>query len=241
MQSLQGKSVLVTGASSGIGRASARAFAREGMRVALAARSVDKLRALADELGGDALVLPADLSIPEEVDSVVAAAIAGLGRLDVLFANAGTYISEDIIDGDPDAWDKLLALNVNSVFRAIRRVLPHMREMGGGDILVTSSISAHLTVPFEAVYNASKHAVNAFVYDLRRQVIKDHIRVGALAPGMVLNELWGINDPAEIERGIAERRGLRSEDVAEAAVFMLRQPAHVVIRDLIMFPQGQDI
>jgi ribitol 2-dehydrogenase len=241
MQSLQGRSVLVTGASSGIGRASARAFSREGMRVALAARSVNKLRALADELGGDALVLPADLAIPEEVDRLVASAIAGLGRLDVLFANAGTYISEDIIDGDPDAWDKLLALNVNSVFRAIRRVLPHMREMGGGDILVTSSISAHLTVPFEAVYNASKHAVNAFVYDLRRQVINDHIRVGALAPGMVLNELWGINDPAEIERGVAERRGLRSEDVAEAAVFMLRQPAHVVIRDLIMFPQGQDI
>lgn len=241
MQSLQGKGVLVTGASSGIGRATARAFAREGMRLALTARSADKLRALADELGGDALVLPADLAVPEEVDRLVEAAIAGLGRLDVLFANAGTYITENIIDGDPDAWDRLLAINVNSVFRAIRRVLPHMRAMGGGDIVVTGSISAHLTVPHEAIYNASKHAVTAFVYDLRRQVINDRIRVGALAPGMVLNELWGIDDPAEIERGIAERRGLRSEDVAEAAVFMLRQPGHVCIRDLIMFPQGQDI
>lgn len=241
MQSLQGKSVLVTGASSGIGRATARAFAREGMRVALTARSADKLRRLADELDGDALVIPADLANPEEVDRLLETAIAELGRLDVLFANAGSYIAENIIDGDPDAWDRLLALNVSSVFRAVRRVLPHMREMGGGDILVTGSISGHLTVPYEAVYNASKHAVTAFVYSLRRQVIDDHIRVGALAPGMVLNELWGITDPAEIERGVAERRGLRSEDVAEAAVFMLRQPSHVCIRDLIMFPQGQDI
>ncbi len=241
MQSLQGKSVLVTGASSGIGRATARAFAREGMRVVLTARSTDKLESLAAELPGETVVLPADLSQPQQVDRLVEDAIAKLGRLDVLFANAGIYIAEDLIDGDPDAWDRLLMVNVNAVFRMIRRVLPHMRAMGGGDILVTSSISGHLTVPYEAVYNASKHAVTAFAYDVRRQVINDHIRVGALAPGMVLNELWGITDPAEIEHGIAERRGLRSEDVAEAAVFMLRQPSHVTIRDLIMFPQGQDI
>ena len=241
MQSLQGKSVLITGASSGIGRAAARAFSREGMRVALTARSVDKLQSLADELPGEALVLPADLAVPEEVDGLIEATIAKLGRLDALFANAGIYIAGDIIDGDPDAWDKLLALNVSSVFRTIRRVLPHMREIGGGDILVTSSISGYLTIPYEAVYNASKHALNAFVYSLRRQVIDDHIRVGALSPGTVLNELWGITEPAEIERGVAERRGLRSEDVAEAAVFMLSQPSHVVVRDLIMFPQALDL
>ncbi len=241
MQSLQGKSVLVTGASSGIGRAAARAFSREGMRVALTARSADKLESLAGELPGEALVLPADLSVPEEVDQLVEAAITGLGRLDVLFANAGIYIAGEIAEGDPDAWDKLLTLNVNSVFRTIRRVLPHMREMGGGDILVTSSISGYLTIPYEAVYNASKHALNAFVYNLRRQVIADRIRVGALSPGTVLNELWGITDPAEIERGVAERRGLRSEEVAEAAVFMLSQPSHIVIRDLVMFPQALDL
>ena len=241
MQSLRGKSVLVTGASSGIGRASARAFAREGMRVAVTARSVEKLTLLSAELGGDVTILPADLTRPDEVDRMVDAAIARLGRLDVLFANAGVYLAGNVADGSPDEWDRLLMLNVGAVFRAIRRVLPHMREKGGGDILVTSSISAHQVIPFEPVYSASKHAVNAFLYALRRQVIADNIRVGAIAPGTVLNELWGYTDPAAIERKVAAREGLRSEDIADAALFMLSRPAHVAIRDLVVFPQALDI
>jgi ribitol 2-dehydrogenase len=241
MQSLRGKGVLVTGASSGIGRATARAFAREGMRVAITARSVEKLTSLSAELGGDVTVLPADLTRPDDVDRVIDAAIAQLGRLDVLFANAGIYLAGDVADGNPDEWDKLLTLNVGAVFRAIRRVIPHMREKGGGDILVTSSISAHQVIPFEPVYSASKHAVNAFLYALRRQVIGDNIRVGAIAPGTVLNELWGYTDPAEIDRKVATREGLRSEDIADAAVFMLSRPAHVAIRDLVVFPQALDL
>jgi ribitol 2-dehydrogenase len=241
MQSLKGKGVLVTGASSGIGRASARAFAREGMRVAITARSIDKLAALSSELGGDTVVVAADLTEPGEVDRVVDAAIAGLGRLDVLFANAGIYLAGEVADGSPDEWEKLLMLNVGAVFRAIRRVLPHMRAIGGGDILVTSSISAHQIIHFEPVYSASKHAVNAFLYGLRRQVIGDNIRVGAIAPGTVLNELWGYSDPAEIARKVAAREGLRSEDIADSAVFMLSRPAHVAIRDLVVFPQALDL
>jgi ribitol 2-dehydrogenase len=241
MQSLRGKGVLVTGASSGIGRASAKAFAQEGMRVAITARSTDKLDALAREIGGDALVIPADLTVSADVDRMVEAAIKGLGQLNVLFANAGVYMAGNAIDGDPDEWEKLLGINVSSVFRAINRVLPHMREIGGGDILVTSSISAHLTIPSEPVYSASKHAVNAFLYGLRRQVIGDKIRVGAIAPGTVLNELWGYTDPVEIERKVASREGLRSEDIAEAALFMLSRPSHVAIRDIVVFPQALDL
>ena len=241
MQSLRGKCVLVTGASSGIGRATARAFAREGMRVAITARSAMRLQDLAGELGGDVIVLPADLTDAAQVDRVVDDAIAGLGRLDILFANAGVYLAGDVIDGNPDDWDKLLALNVNSTFRAIHWVLPHMREIGGGDILATSSISAHQTIHFEPVYNASKHALNAFLYGLRRQLIRDNIRVGAIAPGTVLNELWGYTDPAEIERKVATHEGLRSEDISEAALFILSRPRHVAIRDLVVFPQALDI
>lgn len=241
MQSLSGKTVLVTGASSGIGRATAKAFAREGMRVALSARSVDKLQALATELGGDAVVVPADLTVPAEVDGMIADGIRQLGVIDVLFANAGTYISGQVVEGDPDAWDRMLMLNVNSVFRAIRAVLPHMQARNSGDILVTSSISAHQELHFEPVYSASKHAVNTFVHGLRRQVLPHNIRVGSLAPGTVLNELWGYHDPAEIDRQVAARAGLRSEDVADAAVFMLTRPANVTIRDLVLLPQAQDI
>jgi ribitol 2-dehydrogenase len=241
MQALKGKSVLVTGASSGIGRASAKAFAKEGMRVAVSARSTDRLRELLKELGPEAIMLPADLTNPAETDGLIHEAIAKLGRLDILFANAGVYIAGQVADGDPAEWDKLLALNVGSVFRSINRVVPHMRANGGGDILVSSSISAYQTIHFEPVYSASKHALNAFLYGVRRQVIQDRIRIGAIAPATVLNELWGYTDPGSIDKKVASREGLRSEDVAEAAVFMLSRPPHVAIRDLVMLPQALDI
>ncbi len=241
MQALKGKSVLVTGASSGIGRASAKAFAKEGMRVAVSARSTDRLLELLKELGPEAIMLPADLTSAPETDELIRQAIAKLGRLDVLFANAGVYIAGQVADGDPAEWDKLLALNVGSVFRSINRVIPHMRANGGGDILVSSSISAYQAIHFEPVYSASKHALNAFLYGVRRQVIQDKIRVGAIAPATVLNELWGYTDPASIDKKVAWREGLRSEDVAEAAVFMLSRPPHVAIRDLVMLPQALDI
>jgi ribitol 2-dehydrogenase len=241
MQALKGKSVLVTGASSGIGRASARAFAKEGMRVVVSARSTDRLRELVKELGPDAIMLTADLTSAAETDELIRQAIAKLGRLDILFANAGVYIAGQVADGDPAEWDKLLALNVGSVFRSINRVIPHMRANGGGDILVSSSISAYQAIHFEPVYSASKHALNAFLYGLRRQVIQDKIRVGVIAPATVLNELWGYTDPGSIDKKVASREGLRSEDVAEAAVFMLSRPPHVAIRDLVMLPQALDI
>jgi ribitol 2-dehydrogenase len=241
MRALKGKSVLVTGASSGIGRASAKAFAKEGMRVAVSARSTDRLRELVKELGPDAIMLSADLTSASETDELIRQAIAKLGRLDVLFANAGVYIAGQVADGDPAEWDKLLALNVGSVFRSINRVIPHMRANGGGDILVSSSISAYQAIHFEPVYSASKHALNAFLYGVRRQVIQDKIRVGVIAPATVLNELWGYTDPASIDKKVASREGLRSEDVAEAAVFMLSRPPHVAIRDLVMLPQALDI
>jgi ribitol 2-dehydrogenase len=241
MQALKGKSVLVTGASSGIGRASAKAFAKEGMRVAVSARSTDRLRELVRELGADAIMLPADLTSAAETDELIRQAIAKLGRLDVLFANAGVYIAGQVADGDPAEWDKLLALNVGSVFRSINRVIPHMRASGGGDILVSSSISAYQAIHFEPVYSASKHALNAFLYGVRRQVIQDKIRIGVIAPATVLNELWGYTDPGSIDKKVASREGLRSEDVAEAAVFMLSRPPHVAIRDLVMLPQALDI
>jgi ribitol 2-dehydrogenase len=241
MQALKGKSVLVTGASSGIGRASAKAFAREGMKVAVSARSTDRLLELLKELGPEAIMLPADLTSPAETDDLIHQAIAKLGKLDVLFANAGVYIAGQVADGDPAEWDRLLALNVGSVFRSINRVIPHMRANGGGDILVSSSISAYQTIHFEPVYSASKHALNAFLYGVRRQVIQDRIRIGAIAPATVLNELWGYTDPGSIDKKVASREGLRSEDVAEAAVFMLSRPPHVAVRDLVMLPQALDI
>ena len=239
--SLQGKVALVTGASSGIGRAMARRLAAEGASIVAVGRSEERLRATADELGTDTLVIPADLTRSQDVEKIVSETHSRFGRIDVLLANAGLYIPGDIMDSEPDSWDELLAVNVNSVFRLIRLALPDMIKRSSGDIIVTSSISGHQVIHWEPIYNASKHAVQAFVHGVRRQVAPHNIRVGAVAPGVVLNELWGVTDPAEVDRRVKEKSGLRSEDVAEAVLFMLTRPAHVTIRDLVILPQRQDL
>ena len=244
-QPLTGKTALVTGASSGIGRATALALAAEGVRLALTGRSRERLEEAATEIrnrfGADTLVLPADLTRPAEIASVVAATREAFGHLDILFANAGLYIPGDVADGDADAWDELLTVNVNSVFRLVRAVLPEMISAQSGDIVVTSSVSGHQAIQWEPIYSASKHAVQSFVHGLRRQVAPHNVRVGAVAPGMVLNPLWGYTDPAAIDADADARKGLRSEDVADAVVFMLTRPANATVRDLVILPSNQDI
>jgi ribitol 2-dehydrogenase len=240
-QSLNGKIALVTGASSGIGLASARALAAEGVKLALVARSAEKLQEAKTELGGDTVVIPADLTKPADVDVMVAAAIAHFGHIDILFANAGADVPGDAADGDPDAWDQMIQLNVNAVFRAVRAVLPGMIARRSGDIVVTSSVSGHQAIHWEPVYSATKHAVQSFVHGVRRQIGPHNVRIGSLAPGIVLNGLWGMTDPAEIERRVAAHGGLRNEDVADALLFMLTRPPHATVRDLVLLPQNQDI
>ncbi len=238
---LSGKIALVTGASSGIGRALAIAVVNAGAQVALVGRSEERLEAVNQEVGGNALVLSADLTDPAQVDRVAADALAHFGRIDILLANAGLYVPGNVVDGDPDAWDEMLKVNVNSVFRLVNRVLPQMTARRLGDIVITSSVSGHQAIQWEPVYSASKHAIQSFTHGLRRQVAPDNVRIGALAPGMVLNPLWGFSDSDAIDKKVAAHEGIRSEDVAEAAMFMLTRPPHVTVRDLVLLPQNQDI
>jgi ribitol 2-dehydrogenase len=240
-QSLAGKVAIVTGASSGIGRAAASLLAARGVKQVLTARSADKLAALAKQLDSDTLVVAADMTKPDDVARIVERATGTYGRIDILLANAGIYIAGKVIDGEPDAWDQLIATNVTGVFRLVHAALPHMVAQHQGDILVTSSISGHQALYWEPIYSASKHAIQSFVHGLRRQLRKTGVRVGAVAPGMVLNELWGITDPAEIDKKVAEGSGLRSEDVAEAIEFMLTRPQNVTIRDLVILPRAQEL
>jgi ribitol 2-dehydrogenase len=239
--SLSGKVVIVTGASSGIGAATARELVRQGCKVVLAARSADRLRELERELGPAALAVPGDVVSGRDVGRLVAATLERFGRIDVLFANAGVYIPGPFSDGDPEAFAKLVDINVTGVIRTIRAVLPQMRKQKSGDILVTSSISGVIDIHWEPVYSASKHAVQGLVHTLRRQVAAEGIRVGAICPGMVANELWGIKAQADIDKHVAERTALTSQDVVDGVVFMLTRPPNVTIRDLVMFPQNQDL
>ncbi len=241
MTSLRGKIALVTGASSGIGRETARRLVAEGVTVALVARESDRLQAIAAELGAAAISVPTDLAIPAEVESAVTTVLARLGRIDILFANAGLYVTGNVAEGDPDVFDRTIQINVNSVFRLVRAVLPGMIAQGGGEIIVTSSISGHQAIHWEPVYSATKHAVQSFVHGVRRQTLNTGVRVGSIAPGMVLNELWGLHDPAEIERLANAGKGLRNSDVADAVIFMLTRPANATVRDLVMLPTNQDL
>lgn len=240
-QSLMDKVVIITGASTGIGAATARMLSALGCKVTLAARSVDKLRSLAEELGQNALAIPTDITVSGDVKAMATQTIERFGRVDVLLANAGIYIPGQIVDGDPEAWANLINVNVTGVMRCVHAVLPHMLAQKSGDILVTSSISGHIDIQWEPIYSSSKHAIQTFVHTLRRQVAASGLRVGSIAPGMVANELWGINDPAEVDQWVAKHASLRSDDVARAIIFMLSQPPHVTIRDLVMLPQNQDL
>jgi ribitol 2-dehydrogenase len=240
-QSLTEKVALITGASSGIGRVLALALAAEGCRLALVARSRERLEAVATELGGAPLVISADLTQPAAVEAAAARTLDHFGRVDILLANAGLYVPGEVAEGDADKWDELLAVNVAGTFRLVRTILPAMIAREAGDVILTSSISGHEAIHWEPIYSASKHAVQAFAHGLRRQVMRHGVRVGTVAPGVVLNELWGYRDEAAIAARVAAREGLRSEDVADAVLFMLTRPAHVTIRDLVILPQNQDI
>ena len=239
-EALSGKVVIITGASSGIGEACARRLAAEGCKLTLAARSVDKLDALAAELPGECLVVGADMTEPSDISNMVERSLKRFGRVDVMCANAGIYIPGDFADGDPDAFTRLMAINFDAVLRCAHAVIPTMTAQGSGDIVVTSSISGFIDVDWEPIYSASKHAVQTFVHTVRRQLVGSGIRLMSLAPGQVANPLWGFHDAADIARvSSGDRTHLTSEDCAEALVFMLRQPRRVTIRDLVILPQNQ--
>jgi ribitol 2-dehydrogenase len=241
MGELTGKVAAVTGAASGIGLACARAMLEAGATVALVDRAGDRLRAICGELGERALPVVVDLSSPESVSGMLPEILDRAGQLDIFHANAGAYIGGEVVDQDPDAWDRMLTLNVNAVFRTVREVLPHMVERQAGDILVTSSVAGVVPVVWEPVYTASKFAVQAFVHTVRRQVAKHGIRVGAVLPGPVVTALLDDWPKAKMEEALASGSLMQPEEVAAAVMFMLTRPKGVVVRDLVILPQNLDL
>jgi len=237
-QSVRGKVAIITGASSGIGEATARALARQGCKLSLAARSYEKLEALAAELPVESLAVSADMSQPADISNMVERTLDQFGRVDIMLANAGVWIRGQFADGDLDDFSALLKINVDAVLRCAHAVIPGMKASGGGDIIVTSSVSGHHDLHGEPVYSASKNAVQTIVHTLRRQLAPAGIRVMSLAPGPVANPMQGLRDPEDIRRVTeVDRDYLSSDDCAEAILFMLSRPPHVTVRDLVMLPQ----
>ncbi|MBL3699328.1 SDR family oxidoreductase [Leucobacter luti] len=241
MENVAAKVALVTGASSGIGRAYARALAEAGASVVLVGRNAERLREVAAELPGEHLAVPADVAETGSAAEIVRRAVEHFGRIDIVLANAGLYLPGDFAEADLAAVRALLDVNVFGAMAVIREALPAMIAAGTGDIVVTSSVSGHQAIHWEPVYSASKHAMQSFTHGVRRQLVGTGVRIGAIAPGVVLNELWGIGEADETAAQIAAATGIDSSDVAEAVLFMLSRPRHVNIRDLVILPTSQEI
>ncbi len=239
--SLLGGTAVVTGASSGIGAAVAQSLVRSGMNVVLGARSAKRLEDVARSLGPAATAVVTDVTSQDSTAALIRAAVDLHGGVDVVVANAGIYIGGEFAHGDLSAFLHLIDTNVGGVVRTVYAALEHMVPAGAGDIVITSSISGHQAIYWEPVYSASKHAVHGLTHALRRQLVGSGVRVGSVAPGMVLNDLWDVSGDEEVAAGVAAGAGLRSEDVADAVVYMLTRPPHVNIRDLVLMPINQEL
>jgi NADP-dependent 3-hydroxy acid dehydrogenase YdfG len=244
---LQGKVALVTGASSGIGEATAEALAAAGAAVAIGARRTDRLEDLAARLrAGGATVLALELDVSDEraCADAVARTRAELGGLDVLVNNAGVMLLGTIVGADPEDWRRMLHTNVLGLMYMTHAAIEGMVEQGSGDVVNVSSVAGRVARKGSGVYNASKWAVNAFSESLRQEVTGRGVRIGLVEPGAVTTELTQhITQPeakAASEKMHASMRPLLADDIARAVVYMVSQPAHVAVNEMLVRPTDQE-
>ena len=245
--SLDGRRILITGASSGIGEAAARSIAAEGGAVALGARRKDRLDELAARIEGDggrAVAIEADIADEAQAATLVETASSELGGLDGLVNNAGVMLLGLMQGADTDEWRTMIDVNLLGLLYCTNAALPIIRDGGGGDIVNVSSVAGRTAAMGSAVYNMTKWGVTGFSEGLRQEGLHIGIRVTCVEPGFVDTELQGHNkNPMVVER-IEEMRDslgkvLESEDIANAVVYALAQPKHVSINEILVRPTGQ--
>jgi NADP-dependent 3-hydroxy acid dehydrogenase YdfG len=252
MSKLAGTAALVTGASSGIGAATARRLAEDGASVTLVARRRDRLDALATEIrqaGGTALVAEADITDRPQAEAAVQQAVERFGRLDILVNNAGLMLLGPVVGADAEEWDRMIAINVQGLLYTTRAALPHLLRAAeesprrGADIVNISSIAGRVAWSGYGVYNLTKFGVNGFTESLRQEVTRRHVRVGVLEPGGVDTELGSHNKP-EIRNEMInpfyeETDVLAAEDIADGVAYMVTRPRHTAIGELWIMPTDQ--
>jgi NADP-dependent 3-hydroxy acid dehydrogenase YdfG len=249
-QSFDGTVALVTGASSGIGEATARMLAQRGATVAIVARRADRLTALAAEIesaGGRALAIEADVTDREQAEAAVRRT-AELGRLDILVNNAGVMLLGPIVDAPVEEWETMVQVNLLGLLYTARAALPHLLEAAAGeprqvaDMVNISSVAGRVARLGSGVYNATKHAVGAFSESLRQEVTGRQVRISLVEPGAVATELVDHNRP-EIRQQIEGRfegiDRLEAGNIADAIGYVVSRPQHVAINELLVRPTGQ--
>ena len=250
---LDGTAALVTGASSGIGEATAAALADQGASVALVARRVDRLDALASRItaaGGSALVLAADITVADQAAGAVARAAQEFGRLDIVVNNAGVMLLGPMLDAPADEWGRMIDINLSGLLHVTRAAMAHLLRAAESeprrvaDLVNISSVAGRTVRLGSGVYNATKHAVGALSESLRQEVTTRHVRVGLIEPGAVDTELSGHNRPKVLEglrQRFASMERLVAADVAGAILYMVTRPRRVAVNEILIRPTGQEL
>jgi NADP-dependent 3-hydroxy acid dehydrogenase YdfG len=248
---LHGTVALVTGASSGIGAATAATLARDGAAVALVARRADRLDELVAQItasGGSALAVPADLTDAEQAAAAVARTVSVLGRLDTLVNNAGLMLVGPMADAPEDEWDRMIAVNIQAVLHTTRAALPHLAAAATdeprhvSDIVNISSTAGRVARPGTAVYSLTKFGLNAMSEGLRQELQPQRVRVGVVEPGTVDTELGShVRDGLReaIERQTSDMEKLRPQDIADAVSYIVTRERRVAVNELLVRASDQ--
>jgi NADP-dependent 3-hydroxy acid dehydrogenase YdfG len=244
---LSGKVAAVTGASSGIGEATAAMLAEAGAAVAVAARRTDRIRELVKKIedgGGRALAIEADLGNEDQANAFINDAKSELGRLDILVNNAGQMLLGPVIAADTSEWRRMVDINLLGLLYCTHAVLPIMGEQGSGHIVNISSVAGRFATLGAAVYNLTKFGVNAFSEALRQEVAPANVKVTVIEPGFVATELQGHNTHPMVVSAIENMRKevgkpLEADDIARAILYAVGEPDHVAVNEVLVRPAGQ--
>lgn len=249
MTNIEGKVVVIMGASSGIGEATTKKLAQEGAKLVIAARREDRLKSLVESLpGAEVSYAVADVSKKEDVQAVVDLAVENYGRIDVLYNNAGVMPTAPLSDTRFDEWRQMLDINIMGVLNGIAAVLPVMRKQKSGHIISTDSVAGHIVYPGSAVYCGTKFAVRAIMEGLRQEERDNNIRSTIVSPGAVTTELYKtINVPEDrkwvedlMSKG-GEGLSLKASDIADAVAYAISTPETVAVSEILIRPTKQVI
>ena len=242
---IEGKVVVITGASSGLGEAAARLLSAQGATVVLGARRSDRLQSLANELsssGGKALAVATDVTHRNQVKRLVDTAAQKFGRVDVMINNAGIMPRAPLERLTIDDWDRTIDVNIKGVLYGIAAALPHMTQQKSGHMMFVSSVAGHKIGPDFAVYAATKHAVRALAEGFRQEVKPYNIRTTIISPGAVATELPDSvteSDIAEKIRAYYDEIAIPAESFAQAVIFAMSQPEEVDVNEILFRPIKQ--
>lgn len=246
-KNIEGKVVVITGASSGMGESAAKHLAELGAAVVLAARRNDRIEKLADEItknGGKALAVATDVTNRDEVKNLADAAVKEFGKIDVFVNNAGIMPLSPMDRLKVDEWDQMIDVNIKGVLHGIAAALPYMKEQKFGHFIFTASVAGHKIFPGSAVYSATKFAVRTLAEGLRQEVKDYNIRTTIISPGAVKTELLdhiSESDVQEANQDLVGQIGLKAETFAHLVEFAISQPAEVDINEILFRPTAQTL